>query len=72
MLDPDKIVYGGVTSEPDNYISPTLMTGVTADDLVMQEEIFGPILPILSVDSVQDAIAFIHATYANYLNLNCI
>ncbi len=47
-LSQGKIVHGGSYNEDDLYIEPTLLTGVKWDDAVMQDEIFGPVLPILS------------------------
>lgn len=41
-------------------MEPTILTDVKPDSLVMQEEIFGPILPILSIDSVEQAVQFIN------------
>ena len=49
MIDESKVVFGNVKNEEDLYISPTIMTKVTPEDPVMQEEIFGPLLPILQV-----------------------
>ena len=57
LLDEEKIITGGQTDEKDLYIAPTLMGNVTWDDAVMQEEIFGPILPILEYEELDDAIA---------------
>ena len=42
-------------------IAPTLVTGVTPEMAIMQDEIFGPILPLVPYDSVEEAIAFINA-----------
>ncbi|XP_048581698.1 aldehyde dehydrogenase, dimeric NADP-preferring isoform X2 [Nematostella vectensis] len=54
------IVLGGDTDDKERYISPTILTGVKPSDPVMENEIFGPILPIVSVDSLDDAIDFIN------------
>jgi len=51
--------YGNKCDEDDLYISPTIMTEVAPYDAVMQEEIFGPILPILTVDTLEEAITFV-------------
>ncbi|HTW77958.1 MAG TPA: aldehyde dehydrogenase family protein [Terracidiphilus sp.] len=51
---------GGEAREEELYIAPTILTKTPADAAVMQEEIFGPILPLLSVKSVDEAIAFIN------------
>ncbi|HCU6905061.1 TPA: aldehyde dehydrogenase [Staphylococcus aureus] len=54
------IVFGGHSDEDERYIEPTLLDHVTNDSAIMQEEIFGPILPILTFQSLDEAIAFIH------------
>jgi len=56
-----KIVYGGKVDVDDLWVEPTIITDVKADDPVMQDEIFGPLLPIVRVESVEEAIAFINA-----------
>ncbi|MQH18756.1 aldehyde dehydrogenase family protein, partial [Escherichia coli] len=50
----------GHSDEDERYIEPTLLDHVTSDSAIMQEEIFGPILPILTYQSLDEAIAFIH------------
>ncbi len=47
LIDPDKVYHGGHTDERELYVSPTILHGVSLDDKVMQEEIFGPVLPII-------------------------
>ncbi|HFQ2541201.1 aldehyde dehydrogenase [Staphylococcus aureus] len=54
------IVFGGHSDEDERYIEPTLLDHITNDSAIMQEEIFGPILPILTYQSLDEAIAFIH------------
>ena len=57
LIDNNKVVIGG-TSNPDTcQIAPTVMDNVTWDDAVMGEEIFGPIMPVLTFDSFDDMIA---------------
>lgn len=48
LIDPKKVILGGKTNPQTNRISPTVMDNVTKDDAVMGEEIFGPIMPILT------------------------
>lgn len=56
LMDPSKVVFGG-KSEPDALkIEPTVMDKVTFDDAVMQQEIFGPVLPILTYHSLDEVI----------------
>ena len=56
MIDREKVVFGGETNREKRYISPTVLDHVTWDDAVMQEEIFGPILPILTYKNLETAI----------------
>ena len=56
-----KIRFGGHTNKSDRYISPTIIDDVNANDPVMQDEIFGPILPIISFDSIDESIAFVNS-----------
>ena len=51
LIDENKVVFGGETNEKTNQIAPTVMDNVTEDDAVMGEEIFGPVMPILTFDS---------------------
>ena len=60
LLDDADIVTGGETDRSNRYIAPTILKNVKEDDAVMQEEIFGPILPVISVPSVDSAIAFVN------------
>src|SRR5574340_10795 len=59
-VDPAKVVYGGRWDEHTRSFAPTIMDGVAGDDPVMQEEIFGPILPVLTYDTLDEAFAVIH------------
>jgi len=54
-----EIISGGKMDETDLYIEPTLMDNIAKDDAVMQEEIFGPILPVLTYSRLEDAIQFV-------------
>lgn len=54
-----EIVYGGKSNREKLFIEPTIMTGVHADSKIMQDEIFGPILPILTYQSNEEALAII-------------
>ncbi|KAM8975170.1 aldehyde dehydrogenase family 3 member B1 [Pelodytes ibericus] len=60
LLHSGNIAMGGQTDEKDKYIAPTILTDVKELDPVMQNEIFGPILPILTVGGIEDAIGFIN------------
>lgn len=61
LIDPQKIYVGGHGNPDTLHIEPTILRHVSAEDAVMQEEIFGPLLPVLTVRSVEEAIAFINA-----------
>lgn len=56
LLDEKKLAYGGETKEETLQIAPTILDNVTWEDPVMQEEIFGPILPVLTYDSLKEVI----------------
>ncbi|WP_128894109.1 aldehyde dehydrogenase [Longirhabdus pacifica] len=60
LIDKNKTVYGGEHKQEDLYIAPTLLDNITWEDAVMEEEIFGPILPILTYDNVDDIIKTIN------------
>jgi len=56
-----EIVFGGEHDKSSLYIDLTILSNVSPEDSVMQEEIFGPILPIINVNSASEAIEFINA-----------
>eukprot|EP00027_Filamoeba_sp_ATCC50430_P014804 CAMPEP_0168567704 /NCGR_PEP_ID=MMETSP0413-20121227/15154_1 /TAXON_ID=136452 /ORGANISM="Filamoeba nolandi, Strain NC-AS-23-1" /LENGTH=496 /DNA_ID=CAMNT_0008599927 /DNA_START=180 /DNA_END=1667 /DNA_ORIENTATION=- len=60
-LEGQKVYYGGEVDVASCYISPTILVDVKPDSPVMQEEIFGPILPVLKIKSAQDAITFVNS-----------
>lgn len=55
-----EIVTGGTGNENNNYIAPTLVRDVKPTSPLMQEEIFGPILPMIKIKNIQDGIQFIN------------
>ena len=57
MLDTSKIYHGGKYDIEKRYIEPTIMTNVSFDDKIMEEEIFGPIFPILTYENIDNAIS---------------
>jgi aldehyde dehydrogenase (NAD+) len=61
MVKGAKLVLGGIFDIPDRYTPPTILTAVRPDMAIMNEEIFGPILPILSYDSIEEVITFIQS-----------
>ncbi|KFQ28856.1 Aldehyde dehydrogenase family 3 member B1, partial [Mesitornis unicolor] len=61
LLHSGRVVIGGQTDEKERYIAPTVLADVLPSDPVMQEEIFGPILPVMTVASMDEAIDFINS-----------
>lgn len=61
LIQPEKVVCGGVGVRETCRIAPTVMDNVTFDDAIMQEEIFGPVLPILTFENLEDAVAQVNA-----------
>ncbi|MCD8356098.1 MAG: aldehyde dehydrogenase [Clostridia bacterium] len=61
LIDPEKKVYGGKMDPENLRIGPTILSDVTWDDPVMQEEIFGPIVPVLTFSDIEDALQEINA-----------
>ena len=59
LIDESKVVYGGKSNRETLQIEPTIMDGVTAEDAVMGQEIFGPICPIITYTTIAEAEAFI-------------
>ena len=61
LLASGTIYHGGRHDRADKFIAPTVLVNVSTESPVMQEEIFGPILPVLEVDSVRQVIDFVNA-----------
>ena len=61
LLASGTIYHGGQHDRANRFIAPTVLTNVLPDSAVMQDEIFGPILPILEVGHINEAIEFINA-----------
>jgi aldehyde dehydrogenase (NAD+) len=55
------VAVGGTLEEEDRTIHPTLLTDVTADMAIMQEEIFAPIVPVMNYETIDDVLAYIEA-----------
>lgn len=56
LMEGEKIILGGTGDGRRRFIEPTILDGITFDSKIMQEEIFGPILPVLTFDSIDYAI----------------
>lgn len=61
LIDKEKTVFGGGLDEENNRIEPTVMIDVSWEDAVMGEEIFGPILPILTYKTLDEAVLVIES-----------
>jgi aldehyde dehydrogenase (NAD+) len=60
FLKDGEIIIGGEINPIEHYISPTLLDRVSLESPIMQEEIFGPILPVITYDDIGEAIAIIN------------
>lgn len=61
LIDQDKVIVGGKGTADTLQIEPTVMDGVTWDDRVMREEIFGPVLPVLTYASIDEVIETVNS-----------
>lgn len=57
MIEPSKVFYGGKTNASERTIEPTILKNAAFEDAAMQEEIFGPILPVLTYTNLDEAIS---------------
>src|SRR5271156_4079985 len=62
VIDPKKVVIGGRSDPGARYLDPTIVYPVTWDDPIMEDEVFGPILPILTYRTLEDAFGRIATT----------
>ena len=60
LIAEEKVVHGGNTDREALKIEPTVMRDVSFSDAVMQEEIFGPVLPIVTINSIDEAISIVN------------
>jgi aldehyde dehydrogenase (NAD+) len=61
LLESGEVFHGGQHDPKDRYIAPTILINTPLDSPVMQEEIFGPVLPVLEVSSVEEVIDYVNA-----------
>lgn len=61
LINENQVVHGGRTNRETLKIEPTVMADVTMEDAVMKEEIFGPVMPIVTFDSLEDILSEINA-----------
>lgn len=60
LMKRGNIVWGGESDRESRYIAPTCIDGVRPEDPIMQEEIFGPVLPVMEYSSLEEAIRYIN------------
>lgn len=60
FIQQQEVIYGGDYNQDTLFIGPTLLDHVQLDDPIMQEEIFGPILPILTYKTINEALEMVH------------
>ncbi|MGO8970318.1 MAG: aldehyde dehydrogenase family protein [Myxococcaceae bacterium] len=56
-----KVAFGGESDAATRYLAPTVLVDVSVDAAVMQDEIFGPVLPVLTYKTAEEALAFVRA-----------
>jgi aldehyde dehydrogenase (NAD+) len=62
LIEPSKVVIGGKSDPETRYLDPTIVYPVSWDDRIMEDEVFGPILPVLTYRSLDEAFGRIAAT----------
>jgi aldehyde dehydrogenase (NAD+) len=58
-LQEGEIYFGGQSDRADRYISPTIITGISSDSVLMQEEIFGPVLPVITYKNRDEVLGWV-------------
>ncbi len=61
LIDPTKVVAGGKSDPSERYLDPTIVYPITWDDHIMEDEVFGPILPILTYKTLDEALGKVAA-----------
>lgn len=61
LMSHGEIILGGGADETDRYIAPTIIDGIEPDFPIMQEEIFGPILPVMGFNNIESVISYINS-----------
>jgi aldehyde dehydrogenase (NAD+) len=59
LIDTNKVFCGGKSNKAERYISPTVLQNISFDDNIMQEEIFGPILPVIPFSNLDSVIKMV-------------
>ena len=60
LMGSGRIIFGGEVDDADRYIGPTLIEGAGPEDPILQEEIFGPLLPILTFGDISEVITYVN------------
>lgn len=60
LIDPDKVYYGGDSNRVERVVRPTILHNVSLEDPIMQEEIFGPIIAVMTFDTLDEAFDIVH------------
>jgi len=60
LLHAGDIIIGGNTNRASRYIAPTVIDGITGSEPIMEDEIFGPLLPVIVYDDLSEAIEFVN------------
>ncbi|MEK6743376.1 MAG: aldehyde dehydrogenase [Nitrospirota bacterium] len=61
LLHAGDIMIGGGSDRANRYIAPTVIDGITGNEPIMEDEIFGPLLPVISYDDLSEAIEFVNS-----------
>jgi aldehyde dehydrogenase (NAD+) len=61
LLGSGRVAVGGQSDAADRYIAPTVLVDVSPDSPIMQDEVFGPILPVLEIESVEAVIEWVNS-----------
>lgn len=61
LMKGEDVYYGGETKKQERYISPTILDNITADSAIMQEEIFGPLLPVLCFEEMETVLSHVNS-----------
>lgn len=61
LIEIEKIYFGGHTDKQERFIGPTVLNNISFEDKIMQEEIFGPLLPVIGFDNLDTAIKAVKA-----------
>jgi aldehyde dehydrogenase (NAD+) len=59
LIDPAQVFFGGTYDRSRRVLAPTVLTNVSGEDRIMEDEIFGPILPVLTYENLDSAISFV-------------